>query len=294
MAPGAKFSTSTSAPAMSRRSTSLPPVVFRSSTMPRLLRFIIRKEAASSPIFGGTEWRVSSPFGDFSILMTSAPMSASISVQVGPAMTWVRSTTFRPASGPGRWPAELDLSFCIGMPLLAAPLRRALAEKRIEPFAEIRAGVGHQDQVLALISRQPLLQASDRLLGRVERQWRVAGDEFRYFVGARVERGEILDDFGEEADGGGFRGFHEPCGEDQILDARRADQRGEAADIGHRQAVAQRAGDGKSHPRGFGADPKVAAHGNCRAAAGAGAGDRRDGRHPASLEGGEDPVDAVL
>ncbi len=70
--------------------------------MPRLLRFIIRKEASSSPIFGGTECRVSSPFGDFSILMTSAPMSASIRVQVGPAMTWVRSTTFRPASGPVR------------------------------------------------------------------------------------------------------------------------------------------------------------------------------------------------
>src|SRR5260370_4124937 len=32
--------------------------------------------------------------------MTSAPMSASISVQVGPAMTCVRSTTFNPDRGP--------------------------------------------------------------------------------------------------------------------------------------------------------------------------------------------------
>ena len=40
------------------------------------------------------------PSGFFSTLMTSAPMSASISVQVGPAITCVRSTTFNPESGP--------------------------------------------------------------------------------------------------------------------------------------------------------------------------------------------------
>ncbi|MET3240875.1 hypothetical protein ABIF36_006363 [Bradyrhizobium japonicum] len=82
--------------------------------MPRLLRFIIRKEAASSPILGGTEWRVSSPLGHFSILMTSAPMSASIKVQVGPAMTWVRSMTLRPASGPEWREVDCDRSLCIG------------------------------------------------------------------------------------------------------------------------------------------------------------------------------------
>src|SRR5262245_695528 len=97
---GAKFSTSTSAVAISRRRMLLPPSVLRSSTIPRLLRFIIRKAAASSPIFGGIMWRVSSPLGAFSILMTSAPISASISVQVGPAMTCVRSITFKPVNGP--------------------------------------------------------------------------------------------------------------------------------------------------------------------------------------------------
>ena len=45
-------------------------------------------------------YRLSSPCGDFSILMTSAPMSASMRVQVGPAMTWVRSMTFKPDNGP--------------------------------------------------------------------------------------------------------------------------------------------------------------------------------------------------
>ena len=46
--------------------------------MPRLLRFIIMKAADSSPIFGGTERRESSPPGIFSTLITSAPRSASM------------------------------------------------------------------------------------------------------------------------------------------------------------------------------------------------------------------------
>ena len=100
MTPGPKFSTRTSAPCTSRRNTPAPPGVLRSMAMPRLLRFIIRNAADSSPILGGAVWRVSSPCGTFSTLITSAPMSASMSVHVGPAMTCVRSTTFSPANGP--------------------------------------------------------------------------------------------------------------------------------------------------------------------------------------------------
>ena len=55
MAPGPKFSTTHVGLAISRRSTFAPPGVFRSSAMPFLLRFIIRNDAASSPILGGTE-----------------------------------------------------------------------------------------------------------------------------------------------------------------------------------------------------------------------------------------------
>ena len=55
-------------------------------TTPRLLRFIIMKAAASPLISGGRLRRVSSPPLIFSTLMTSAPISASISPQVGPAM----------------------------------------------------------------------------------------------------------------------------------------------------------------------------------------------------------------
>jgi hypothetical protein len=68
--------------------------------MPRLLRFIIMKAAASPAMSGGRKRRVSSPPGCFSTLMTSAPMSASMSPQTGPAMMWASSMTFRPAKGP--------------------------------------------------------------------------------------------------------------------------------------------------------------------------------------------------
>src|ERR1700744_3729517 len=49
---------------------------------------------------GGPKPRVSSPAPGRSILITSAPRSASICTQVGPASTRVRSNTRRPFSGP--------------------------------------------------------------------------------------------------------------------------------------------------------------------------------------------------
>src|SRR5208282_3194896 len=49
---------------------------------------------------GGAKPRVSSPEPGFSILITSAPKSASICTQVGPASTRVRSNTLMPLSGP--------------------------------------------------------------------------------------------------------------------------------------------------------------------------------------------------
>src|ERR1043166_2275509 len=87
--------------------------------MPRLLRFIIRNAAVSAPIFGATMRRVSSPPGIFSTLMTSAPMSASIRPQVGPAITWHSSITLRPASGP-----------CVVLISPALELRLGLGEER--------------------------------------------------------------------------------------------------------------------------------------------------------------------
>ena len=84
--------------------------------------------------------------------------------------------------------------------LFAAPLRRALVEESIEPFAKILARVAHQDEVLALVPRQPPLQARHRLLGRAQRQRRMAGEQPRDLIGALVERCEILDDLAEQPD----------------------------------------------------------------------------------------------
>ena len=68
--------------------------------MPRLLRFIIMKAADSPSMSGGRKRRASSPPGIFSTLTTSAPMSASMTPQAGPAMICANSITRRPVSGP--------------------------------------------------------------------------------------------------------------------------------------------------------------------------------------------------
>src|SRR5262249_41257914 len=160
--------------------------------MPRLLRFIIRNAAVSSPIFGGIMCRLSSPWGGFSTWMTSGPMSASRRVQVGPAITWVRSTTLNPDSGPTcALPVWIDLA----AGLLACPLRLALVQERVHAFAEIPAHVAHQDQILALFAREPRLQAPQRFLGGAQRERRVAGDQARELVGAALGRRAIFPHF---------------------------------------------------------------------------------------------------
>ena len=131
--------------------------------MPRLLRFIIRNAAVSSPSFGGIMWRLSSPLGVFSTLMTSAPISASISEQVGPAMTCVKSITFKPVNGP------IGQSCFASRSLFARPLGLALVEEGIQSFAEVPAHITHKDKVFPFLAREPALQARKRLLRGVER-----------------------------------------------------------------------------------------------------------------------------
>ena len=59
-------------------------------------------KAAASPLTsGGKNLLVSSPPGIFSILITSAPRSANIKPQVGPAIICASSNTFTPWIGPG-------------------------------------------------------------------------------------------------------------------------------------------------------------------------------------------------
>src|SRR5262244_3512940 len=95
--------------------------------------------------------------------MTSAPMSASISVQVGPAMTCVRSITRKPVNGP------IGQS-CLLADLFARPLGLALVEEGIQSFTEVSAYVAHEDKVFALLAREPALQPRERLFRSVERQ----------------------------------------------------------------------------------------------------------------------------
>ena len=100
MTPGRKFSATMSAVSAMRRNTALPSSERRSRAMLRLFRFSARKPPAMSWVRREPMRRVSSPVPGRSTLMTSAPMSASSMVHMGPAMICVRSSTLTPTSGP--------------------------------------------------------------------------------------------------------------------------------------------------------------------------------------------------
>src|SRR6266850_1564268 len=96
--PGRKFSTTTSLLRARLRRMSRPSRALRLSVTLFLPRLTDMKYVAS-PATNGGHFRVSSPLPGSSILTTSAPMSASIIVQNGPASTRVRSSTRTPESG---------------------------------------------------------------------------------------------------------------------------------------------------------------------------------------------------
>src|SRR6516165_6541512 len=110
MAPGAKFSTMTSARlAMSLTSWS-PRSDLRLTVMDFLLALNKRKYQESrfglwlGPDCRPNKERPASPPSGFSTLTTSAPSQASDSVQDGPASNWVRSRTRTPARNAGNPP----------------------------------------------------------------------------------------------------------------------------------------------------------------------------------------------
>src|SRR3546814_16839886 len=109
-------------------------------------------KAADSPAMsGGSMRRVSSP-ASFSTLITSAPMSASMRPQTGPAMMCASSTTRQPARGPPAISAAL-------------PVRLALGEEGLEALAEILAGVAENDEILVVDLGRGGVEAAQRLLG---------------------------------------------------------------------------------------------------------------------------------
>src|SRR6516162_11032120 len=117
--PGRKFWMKTSAPAESRSKASRPPAVFRSSTIERLLRLLLRKEAVN-PARRSAPARVASPPSGASTLMMSAPWSPRIIVASGPATFDVRSTTRYPCNGPG----------------MLHPVKERLVKPRLDLFAQ--------------------------------------------------------------------------------------------------------------------------------------------------------------
>ena len=114
--PGRKFSSTTSAFAMSARRISCPSAGFMLSVRLFLFRFTERKYVASPPTKGGQP-RVSSPLPGSSILITSAPMSPRDMAQKGPARTRVRSMTRMPDSGarPVLRDAPVPRDFCLAV-----------------------------------------------------------------------------------------------------------------------------------------------------------------------------------
>src|SRR5690606_7339201 len=101
--------------------------------------------------------RVSSPPSSFSTLMTSAPMSASISPQTGPAITWLRSITRMPLSGPERSAViPRRLSFC-ARPCFTPTVAQDLRGNKLQCF----------------VRWQRAQELRDHFVGHIREAWRV-------------------------------------------------------------------------------------------------------------------------
>src|SRR5581483_10533597 len=102
VAPGTKFSISTSARAARSRTSLAPSGRWRSTAIPRLLRFTAANTALMPPRPARPrQSRRSSPRPGRSTLMTSAPRSARSMAQYGPATTREQSSTRMPARSAG-------------------------------------------------------------------------------------------------------------------------------------------------------------------------------------------------
>src|SRR5262245_36251708 len=131
MAPGAKFSTMTSARFAMFLTSSSPRSDFRLTVMDFLLALNNRKYQESwfwlwsGPGCRPIKERPASPPCGFSTFTTSAPSQASASVQDGPASNWVRSRTRTPARKEGNPPFVAIFSFLRRTRHLDRPLRTA-------------------------------------------------------------------------------------------------------------------------------------------------------------------------
>ena len=155
IAPGRKFWTKTSAVATSFLRTAIPSGVLMSRANPRLFRLHDRNEA-DIPLLMLPKFRMRSPRGD-SILMTSAPWSASSMVATGPATMVVRSRTRTSWRGPAIFLAILSDSALTPHSALEGG-RRSLpfaAEPNAWPKCPARAGSRRRLGTIAAKSAVP-------------------------------------------------------------------------------------------------------------------------------------------
>src|SRR6185437_9222935 len=145
---------------------------------------------------------------------------------------------------------------------LAAPLRRPLFEESGQAFAKIPAHVAHDDEVLPLARRDSRLQAVKRLLGGAQRQRRMPRDGAGERLGARGERRRIGQHLADEAERLRLRRVDKARREDEVLDARRTDERREARIITHRETIAEGARDRKADAQTGCGDAQVAGGGD--------------------------------
>src|SRR6266446_4562925 len=109
IAPGAKFSTSTSASRISFSIIALPSGVLVFSVSDFLLLLSVMKYSASKSGTSRSWRRVTSPTPGRATFSTSAPNHANNWVHAGPACTPVKSTTLIPSSMP--WPTTPLFSY---------------------------------------------------------------------------------------------------------------------------------------------------------------------------------------
>src|SRR5215467_8871071 len=165
MAPGAKFSTMTSARFTMFLTRSSPRSDLRLTVMDFLLALNNRKYQESRfwlwPGCRPNKERPASPPSGFSTLTTSAPSQASASVQDGPASNCVRSRTRTPARKAGNPPFVAIFSFLPSATSGATDVD-VVDSSGLSAFGEIKRIAGSNDQQVRAVHRSksgPLLSA---------------------------------------------------------------------------------------------------------------------------------------
>src|SRR6266576_3865631 len=166
MTPGRKFSTTISAEATSRRTASTASGDLRLSAM-LFLPALSWPKLVLARLRNGGRVRIMSPSGA-SILITSAPRSASIRPQWGPAIVVVKSSTRRPTNA-GPHPGVVVIHHMPGWDEWTCEVARKFAHHgyaAIAPSLYFRVGDGADEAVVAKV-REAGGVPDEQMLGEV-------------------------------------------------------------------------------------------------------------------------------